>query len=83
MCEFFSKTQTCPSWAKNIPTPKCPYMPKIPKYPYMPKINPRGLPVSSINSEHINIYTLSGQKCFNTFKLCHMVEICMPLKLLS
>ena len=27
------------------------------------------------------IYTLSGQKYFNTFKLCHMVEICMPLKL--
>ena len=25
--------------------------------------------------------TLSGQKYFNTFKLCHMVEICMPLKL--
>ena len=25
--------------------------------------------------------TLSGQKCFNTFKLCHIVEICMPLKL--
>ena len=27
------------------------------------------------------VYTLSGQKYFNTFKLCHMVEICMPLKL--
>ena len=57
------------------------------KYPHMPKISPGGLPVSSINSEHINIYiythiyTLSGQKYFNTFKLCHMVEICMPLKL--
>ena len=24
---------------------------------------------------------ISGQKYFNTFKLCHMVEICMPLKL--
>ena len=29
----------------------------------------------------ISIYTLSGQKYFNTFKLCHIVEICMPLKL--
>ena len=26
------------------------------KYPHMPKISPEGLPVSSINSEHINIY---------------------------
>ena len=27
-----------------------------PKYPYMPKITPGGLPVSSINSLHENIY---------------------------
>ena len=26
------------------------------KYPHMPKISPGGLPVSSTNSEHINIY---------------------------
>ena len=26
------------------------------KYPHMPKISPGGLPVSSINSVHINIY---------------------------
>ena len=43
MCEKNSKTRTCPSQAK--------------KYPHMPKISPGGLPVSSINSEHINIYT--------------------------
>ena len=28
----------------------------IQKYPHMPKISPGGLPVSSINSEHTNIY---------------------------
>ena len=28
------------------------------KYPHMPKISPGGLPVSSINSVHINIYTV-------------------------
>ena len=28
------------------------------KYPHMPKISPGGLPVSSINSVHINIYTI-------------------------
>ena len=27
------------------------------KYPHMPKINPGNLPVSSINSVHINIYS--------------------------
>ena len=31
------------------------------KYPYKPKIRPGGLPVSSINSEHINIYTVNSR----------------------
>ena len=31
------------------------------KYPHMPKISPAGLPVSSINSEHINIYIYTHQ----------------------
>ena len=35
----------------------------------------------SKRSALVYIYTLSGQKYFNTFKLCHMAEICMPLKL--
>ena len=35
----------------------------------------------SVAHPGINATTLSGQKYFNTFKLCHMVEICMPLKL--
>ena len=38
------------SQAKNIPTCQ--------KYSHMPKISPGGLPVSSINSGHINIYIL-------------------------
>ena len=41
MCEKFSTTRTCPSQAKNIPTCQKSAL----------------LPVSSINSEHINIYT--------------------------
>ena len=48
MCESFSQTRFCPSQAKNIPACQ--------KYSRMPKINPGELPVSSINSVHINIY---------------------------
>ena len=43
MRENSSKTRTCPSQAK--------------KYPQLPKISSGCLPVSSINSVHINIYT--------------------------
>ena len=42
MCEKISKTRTCPSQDKNIPT--C-------------QKSARGLLVSSINSVHINIYS--------------------------
>ena len=36
---------------------------------------------SLFNQLCIYKHTLSGQKYFNMFKLCHMVEICMQLKL--
>ena len=32
---------------------------------------------------YIYIYTLSGQKYLYTFQLCHMAEICKPLKVIS
>ena len=43
MCEIFPKLELVPSQAK--------------KYPHMPKITSGCLPVSSINSVHINIYS--------------------------
>ena len=36
------------------------------KYPHMPKISPGGLPVSSINSEYINIYIYSLLRLIGT-----------------